>query len=103
MVDLHKKIRHLQSLENFLHDSKYLRVGDHRIVFSSNVEVALVELSVSAFGDGWLVSTVDLADVESFDFLDVGVVSHEASERNSQIVSEGAFFSSLVFQVVDQL
>lgn len=40
--------------------------------------------------------------MESLDFGNVGIHSHESTERNSKIVSKSAFFSSLIFKIVNK-
>lgn len=71
-----------------MHNCQHLGVGNHRIVFSCNIEIALVELSIATFGDGRLVPSVYFTDMEPFYFLDVGVVGHEAGEGDGQIVPQ---------------
>ena len=44
MVDFHQELLHTQGLEDLLHDSKHLSVGNHTVVLACNVEVALVKL-----------------------------------------------------------
>ena len=49
-----------------------------------------------SLGHGWLVSSVDFGNVVSLDAGDI-VASDESGERNSQVVSQGSEFSTLVF------
>ncbi len=101
MVDLHQEVLDAEGFQDLLHDSQNFCIWNHCIVLPCNVEIALVELSKPTFGDGGLISTIDLPDVESFDLLDVRIVSHEAGEGDSEVVSESALLPPLVFQVVD--
>lgn len=40
--------------------------------------------------------------MEPFNFLDVGIVGHETSKWHRQIISQTAFLTSLVLQVINQ-
>ena len=41
--------------------------------------------------------------MESFDVLDIGVIGHEPSEGDGEIITKRALLSSLIFKIIDQL
>ena len=88
MVDLDRELVDAQLMEDFLHDCEDLSVRDHRVIFTSDVEVTLVELSEPSPACGRLVSPVNLTNVEPLDLLDVSVHAHEPGEGDSQVISE---------------
>lgn len=87
VVDLDQKARHSDSFQDLLHDGQHLGIWNHRIIFASNIEIALVELSEPALIYCGLISPVYFPDVESLYFLDIRIVGHEPGEGYSQIVS----------------
>ncbi|KAI6766463.1 hypothetical protein HG531_011685 [Fusarium graminearum] len=90
-------------LKDFCDDAENLGVGQHGVVGSSNVEIALVEFSHTALGHGGLISTVDLGNVVSLDVLDLLVHGEEAGEGDGQVISQGADLTTLVGEIVDEL
>jgi len=92
-----------QLVEDFTCDSQNLSIGDHRIVGTGNVEIALVELAHAALGHGGLVTAVDLCDVVALDVLDGSVHGEPSGEGDGQVVTQRAQLSTLVGEVVDEL
>jgi hypothetical protein len=87
VVDFEHEVAYSQfadDLSHYLHD---FCVWDHEAISSSNIEIALVELSESALVHLRVVSSVNFGDVESFDAGKV-LVRNISSEWDSQIVSE---------------
>lgn len=82
---------------------KNLSIRNHCVIFSSNIKITLVELSVSSFCHCWLVSSIYLTDVKSFNFLNVSVHSHEPCKRHSQVISQRTFLSTLIFKIINKL
>ena len=63
------------------------------------VTYTLIKLSVSAAADGWVVTTVDLADVVTLDLGDL-VHGDVAREGDGEVVAEGEDLAALVLEVV---
>lgn len=92
-----------QLVKDLACDSQNLSVGNHRVVGTGNVEVALVELAHAALCHGGLVAAVDLCDVIALDVLDGSVHGEPSGEGDGQIVTQRAQLSTLVGQIVDEL
>lgn len=88
--------------EDGVNDLEDLSIWEHGVVGPCNIEIALVEFSVSSLGHVWLISSVDLGDLVPLDILDI-FQGHIPGEWHSQIVSEREEFSTLIFEIVDQL
>lgn len=86
-----------------MHNSKDLGIRNHCVVFPSDVEIALIELSISPSGDGRLIPPIHLTYVESLYFLNIGVVGHEPCEGYGQVIPQRTDFASLILQVIYQL
>lgn len=67
VVNLDLEVSHVQASQDVHDDGKYLSVGDHRRVGSSDIEIALVEFSKSTLFHLRLVTAVDLGDHKSLD------------------------------------
>ena len=102
MVHLNDEITDFKTTKNLLHDGEDLSIWDHEGIVSSNVEIALIELSKATLVHLRLITPVDFGDVEAFDLLKA-LRSHVSSEGHSKIVAESKQLATLVLQVVDQL
>lgn len=91
-----------QSLKDLARYPNDLRIRQHRIIYTSDIEIALVELAHSSFRHSRLISSVDFCNVVALDALDVGVHGKPSCEGDSEIVAEGAEFAALVCEVVDE-
>jgi hypothetical protein len=65
MIHLNLEVADVKSLENLLNNGEHLSVRDHQRVVSSDIEIALVELSETAFAHLRLITSVDLSNVEA--------------------------------------
>ena len=86
VVNFNNEVSHVQASQNVIDDSQYFSVGDHGRVGSSDIEIALVELSEPTLLHLRLVATVDLGNVESLDARQA-VLSDISGEGDSQVIS----------------
>ena len=97
MVDLDQKLAlPSQPLKHLARDPQNLRVGQHGVVRSGDVEVALVEFPHAPFGHGGLISPIHLGDVVALDVLHRRVHREPSGEWYRQVVPERAYLAALV-------
>jgi len=67
VIHLHLEVTDFKSLEDLLNNGEHFSVRDHHSVVSSDIEIALIELSEAAFAHLRLITSVDLSNVEALD------------------------------------
>lgn len=77
-----------EGLEDVVDDLEDLRIRNHCVVSTGDVEIALVELSHAPLCHGRLVTTVDLCDLVALEALNTGVHGEPSRERDCQIVAQ---------------
>lgn len=92
----------IQAIQHLRGDPQDFRVRKHGIVDTCNIEIALIKLPHAALGHCRLVTAIYFGDVVTFDGLDRRVHSKPASKGDSEIITEGADLTALVFEVVDK-
>jgi hypothetical protein len=70
-----------QRSQDFINDLQNLSILEHWTSLSSNVKIALVELTESALVHLWLIATIYLGDMESFDPCN-SIHCHKACKRD---------------------
>jgi hypothetical protein len=92
-----------QALEHIVDNLEDLGVGNHGVVGTRDIEIALVEFPHAALCHGGLVTAVDLCDLVALEVLHAGVHGEVAGQRDCQVVAQRAQLTTLVLQVVDEL
>ena len=102
MIDLDHELADFKSFEDFADDREYLRIGDHESIVSSNIEIALIELSESTLIHLRLITSINFGNMEALNLLNA-LGSNVTSERHGEIVPECKQLSTLVLQIIDKL
>lgn len=102
MIDLQHEVADVQACQDFTDYRDYLRIRKHRAICTSDVKVALVELTVPALRHLRLVTAVDFSNVEALNRRQ-RFFSHVPGEWHCQVVSQGQDLAALVLKVVYKL
>ena len=89
-----------EALEQLAKDFEHFSICYHWERRPGNVEVALIEFSKSAASHVGLVSSVDLANLEPLELVQI-MHGHESCKGNSEIVPEAQWLAAIGGNVVD--